>query len=341
MRAAVEDLECNLELLGLTGVEDKLQEQVSSTLATLRNAGVRVWMLTGATYENRSCCIGRRWVMLHLWMKRKSAALLPQCVFKFVIYTCNIYKIYTCIYTCTFVIYICICNTYMYIFVKYIYLSQMCKYIHVYMHVYICNIYMYILQNITIFQVYIFMYIYLHICDVYMYIYMNICMYINKLKLYIYTYRYILCMSMNMYIIWCMCSSTLASLCNAGVRVWMWTGVHESCLTYEWLAPHAYMRPDAFIRGAALLPHFAMHGVCVCACVCVCVRVRVRVWILESVHKLCFTYEWVMSHVCMSGVAHTRWAALSPHCAMLVGVSGCWKGVHESCLTYEWVMPHV
>jgi len=91
MRAAVEDLECNLELLGLTGVEDKLQEQVSSTLATLRNAGVRVWMLTGATSQhtathcntlqhtgvrlwmltgatsaNQSCCIGRRWVMLHL-----------------------------------------------------------------------------------------------------------------------------------------------------------------------------------------------------------------------------------------------------------------------------------
>jgi phospholipid-translocating ATPase len=33
MRRAVEDIECNLELLGLTGVEDKLQEQVSSTRA--------------------------------------------------------------------------------------------------------------------------------------------------------------------------------------------------------------------------------------------------------------------------------------------------------------------
>ena len=40
MRAAVEDIECDLELLGLTGVEDKLQENVNSTLATLRDAGV-------------------------------------------------------------------------------------------------------------------------------------------------------------------------------------------------------------------------------------------------------------------------------------------------------------
>lgn len=33
MRNAVEDLECNLELLGLTGVEDKLQDQVRHDLA--------------------------------------------------------------------------------------------------------------------------------------------------------------------------------------------------------------------------------------------------------------------------------------------------------------------
>lgn len=85
MRNAVEDLECNLELLGLTGVEDKLQDQVwtiisisssrrlqnpllqstpllnifsrqvSSTLETLRNAGVRVWMLTGDKVETATC----------------------------------------------------------------------------------------------------------------------------------------------------------------------------------------------------------------------------------------------------------------------------------------------
>jgi len=55
MRTAVEELECNLTLLGLTGVEDKLQDQVNSTLETLRNAGVRVWMLTGDKVETATC----------------------------------------------------------------------------------------------------------------------------------------------------------------------------------------------------------------------------------------------------------------------------------------------
>jgi phospholipid-translocating ATPase len=40
-------LEQDLELLGLTGVEDKLQDGVKSTLELLRNAGLKIWMLTG------------------------------------------------------------------------------------------------------------------------------------------------------------------------------------------------------------------------------------------------------------------------------------------------------
>jgi phospholipid-translocating ATPase len=55
MRAVLEDIECDLELLGLTGVEDKLQENVNTTLATLRDAGVRVWMLTGDKVETARC----------------------------------------------------------------------------------------------------------------------------------------------------------------------------------------------------------------------------------------------------------------------------------------------
>ncbi len=38
----IETLEFDLELIGLTGVEDKLQDQVKDTLETLRNAGIRV-----------------------------------------------------------------------------------------------------------------------------------------------------------------------------------------------------------------------------------------------------------------------------------------------------------
>ena len=40
-------LESEMELLGITGVEDKLQENVCQTLENLKNAGIQIWMLTG------------------------------------------------------------------------------------------------------------------------------------------------------------------------------------------------------------------------------------------------------------------------------------------------------
>lgn len=56
--AVVESLERELELLCLTGVEDRLQDGVRPTLELLRNAGVRVWMLTGDKLET-ACCIAK------------------------------------------------------------------------------------------------------------------------------------------------------------------------------------------------------------------------------------------------------------------------------------------
>ncbi|KAF5376750.1 hypothetical protein D9615_007897 [Tricholomella constricta] len=50
-----EFLERDLELLGLTGVEDKLQDEVKSTLELLRNAGIKIWMLTGDKIETARC----------------------------------------------------------------------------------------------------------------------------------------------------------------------------------------------------------------------------------------------------------------------------------------------
>lgn len=44
-------LEQDLDLLGLTGVEDKLQDDVKSSLEILRNAGLKIWMLTGDKIE--------------------------------------------------------------------------------------------------------------------------------------------------------------------------------------------------------------------------------------------------------------------------------------------------
>ncbi|THH33355.1 hypothetical protein EUX98_g813 [Antrodiella citrinella] len=56
MAAAISQyLEHDLELLGLTGVEDKLQDDVKSTLELLRNAGIKIWMLTGDKIETATC----------------------------------------------------------------------------------------------------------------------------------------------------------------------------------------------------------------------------------------------------------------------------------------------
>jgi phospholipid-translocating ATPase len=56
MAAAVKQhLENDLELLGVTGVEDKLQPHVKPSLELLRNAGIKIWMLTGDKVETARC----------------------------------------------------------------------------------------------------------------------------------------------------------------------------------------------------------------------------------------------------------------------------------------------
>lgn len=48
-------LERDLELLGVTGVEDKLQHAIKPSLELLRNAGIKIWMLTGDKVETARC----------------------------------------------------------------------------------------------------------------------------------------------------------------------------------------------------------------------------------------------------------------------------------------------
>ncbi|EMC96322.1 hypothetical protein BAUCODRAFT_33659 [Baudoinia panamericana UAMH 10762] len=48
-------LESKLDLLGVTGVEDKLQPGVKPSLELLRNAGIKIWMLTGDKVETARC----------------------------------------------------------------------------------------------------------------------------------------------------------------------------------------------------------------------------------------------------------------------------------------------
>lgn len=54
-RSITECLESDLELLGVTGVEDKLQDDVKMSLEILRNAGIKIWMLTGDKVETATC----------------------------------------------------------------------------------------------------------------------------------------------------------------------------------------------------------------------------------------------------------------------------------------------
>ena len=44
-------LEKDMELVGITGVEDKLQEDIYQTIEKMRNAGIKIWMLTGDKIE--------------------------------------------------------------------------------------------------------------------------------------------------------------------------------------------------------------------------------------------------------------------------------------------------
>ena len=46
-----EEIEVDLELLAATAIEDKLQDDVGPTIATLKDAGIKVWVLTGDKIE--------------------------------------------------------------------------------------------------------------------------------------------------------------------------------------------------------------------------------------------------------------------------------------------------
>ena len=52
---AIMSLEYEMEFLAVTGVEDKLQDDVLETVDVLRQAGIQIWMLTGDKIETAKC----------------------------------------------------------------------------------------------------------------------------------------------------------------------------------------------------------------------------------------------------------------------------------------------
>ena len=55
LRQVISKLENNMEFLCVTGVEDLLQDEVATTIENLRNAGIKLWMLTGDKVETATC----------------------------------------------------------------------------------------------------------------------------------------------------------------------------------------------------------------------------------------------------------------------------------------------
>jgi phospholipid-translocating ATPase len=55
MRQIMLKLEHDMDLIGITGVEDKLQDEVATTIEALRMGGIKIWMLTGDKVETAKC----------------------------------------------------------------------------------------------------------------------------------------------------------------------------------------------------------------------------------------------------------------------------------------------
>ncbi|KAH3760350.1 aminophospholipid-transporting P-type ATPase [Pelomyxa schiedti] len=55
VQRVIESLEINLDTLCVTGVEDKLQDDVRPTLEKLQAGGIKIWMLTGDKIETATC----------------------------------------------------------------------------------------------------------------------------------------------------------------------------------------------------------------------------------------------------------------------------------------------
>ena len=49
--AVDEKIEVDLELIGSTAIEDKLQDEVSETIQYMKSVGIKVWVLTGDKIE--------------------------------------------------------------------------------------------------------------------------------------------------------------------------------------------------------------------------------------------------------------------------------------------------
>jgi phospholipid-translocating ATPase len=71
--SVIAGLEDEMDFLAVTGVEDKLQEDVLVTIETLRQAGIQVWMLTGDKIETAKC------IAIATGLKSKKESIFEMC----------------------------------------------------------------------------------------------------------------------------------------------------------------------------------------------------------------------------------------------------------------------
>jgi len=121
--------------------------------------------------------------------------------------------------------------------------------------------------------------------------------------------------------------------------VWVMSHIHESCLTYEWVMSHIWMRR-------------IMH-VCHLARRCGALRLSYVIcpWVMSHVWTSHVTCRWVFSHTWMSHVSHmnTSCHACLPLCMMML--SAAFESYHKSmshvsrvdewCLTYACAMSYI
>lgn len=58
--AIYEEIECDMDLVGVTAIEDKLQDGVPQAIASLQMAGIKIWVLTGdkqGKFDSLSFCV--------------------------------------------------------------------------------------------------------------------------------------------------------------------------------------------------------------------------------------------------------------------------------------------
>lgn len=63
-----ENIEKDLELIGSTAIEDRLQDKVSETIKFMKRAAIKVWVLTGDKLET-AISIGKSTNLLDPYME--------------------------------------------------------------------------------------------------------------------------------------------------------------------------------------------------------------------------------------------------------------------------------